>query len=460
MQHKKVLSVLLLLFSLLVHTFALQIKQNDLRIFTSTANDKFSYALAQNKDDQFTASFELHFILPYLFIDINDNSITNRTFPGGRYDELILKTGTTLTLFDTLPFELTFTPQAGFCLLGNFGMEFAQNLNHKVSNVDEVKLEYEHFKKPFAPLINAQASFAYILPQAQFIKLELDLTLDNIIFYSTEQKITANAKVGTKTTFNIFAGYKWTQTHINSPVLKAYKKETTGFNYGFNLDTGFLKLDFITYPQTKNGNGTISVDFMNLQKHNWQQSDLHFFTGMCFIIDTEFLENQVQTPQLNNFSIYISDKYVSGFKTNKANPSEYRYLRNYEIITMGIKYEQPLEFLQNWVTPYVELGTGIAMFGVTKLANHLPQSTFDSYEYEAKAFFQMQANIGLDIIPQGMLNFGSAAYSFTVYAGTIFIPQYKKATKQIKLDTYRTAGWQLHPFEFTFGFALHMGLDF
>lgn len=460
MLHKKALSILLLFFSLLVHTFAFQIKKNDLRILTSTANDKFSYALAQNKDDQFTASFELHFILPYLFLDINDNSITNRTFPGSRYDELILKTGTTLNLFDSLPFELTFTPQTGFCFLGNFGMEFAQNLNHNMSNVDEVKLEYEHFKKPVAPIINAQTSFAYTLPQTQFITLKLDLTSDNIFFYSTEQKITANVTFGTNTTLNLFAGYKWTQPHISSPALKAYKNETTGFNYGFNLDTGLIKLDFVTFPQSKNGAGTISLDFINLQNHNWQESDLHFFTGMCFIINTEFLETQVQSQQFNNFSVYFNSKYVSGFKTNKINPSEYRYLRNYEIFSIGVKYEQPLDFLQNWVTPYIELGTGAASFGITQLANHLPYSTFDSYKYKTKTFWQMEANIGLDIIPQGTLNFGNAAYSFTVYAGTIFIPDSAAATKQIKLDTYRSADWQLHAFEFKWGFALHMGLDF
>ena len=72
----------------------------------------------------------------------------------------------------------------------------------------------------------------------------------------------------------------------------------------------------------------------------------------------------------------------------------------------------------------------------------------------------MEANLGLDFFPQGLFNFGNATYSFTFYAGTIFIPNYKKAGEQIKQDTYRTTDWELKPFEFKIGFALHMGLDF
>ncbi len=457
---KRVLLITFLSLHISQIIFALEIQKNEPRIFIASANDRFSYALSQNKDDQLTGSSDFLFILPYFFANINENSITNRTFPGGRYDELIIKAGTTLRLSEKLPVDILFTPQAGFCLLGNFGMEAAQNFIHTIYQLNKVKLEYEHFQNPFAPLINAQASFAYTLPQTKFIKFQLDLTSENLIFYTTGQAFTFNTTLGTKSTFKLFAGYKWNQLHIDSPTLKAYKKETTGFNYGFSLDAGLLKFDYITFPKTKNGNGTISLDFLNFKKHNWQQTDVHLFTGFSFLINTKFLETQVQTPSLNNFSIYLNNKYVTGFQKNCVNPSEYRYIRDYQILTLGIKYEQPLDFLRNWVTPYIELGTGIASFGITRLTNHLEAPALDSYEYKTKYFWQLEANIGLDIIPQGTLNFGNAAYGLTVFAGTIFMPEHEKATNQIKQDTYRTPDWQLHAFEFKFGFMLHMGLDF
>ena len=460
MRIKRVIIFTFLSSFLLTTIFALEIQKNEPRIFISSSNDRFSYGISQNKDDQLTGSSDFLFILPNFFIDINENSITNRTYPGSRYDELIIKAGTTLRLSKKLPVDILFTPQAGFCLLGNFGMEAAQNFIHTIYQINKVKLEYEHFKKPFAPLINAQASFAYTLPFPQFVKLQLDFTSDNLIFYTTSQAVTFNATLGTKSTFKLFAGYKWNQLHVDSPTLKAYKKETTGFNYGFGLDAGLLKFDYITFPKTKNGNGTISLDFLNFKNHNWQQTDIHFLTGFSFLINTKFLETQVQTPSLNNFSIYLNNKYVTGFQKNCVNPSEYRYIRDYQILTMGIKYEQPLDFLRNWVTPYIELGTGIASFGITRLTNHLEAPALDSYEYKTKYFWQLEANIGLDIIPQGTLNFGNAVYGLTVFAGTIFMPEHEKATNQIKQDTYRTPDWQLNAFEFKFGFMLHMGLDF
>ena len=457
--------LLLIIFSKI---YSLEVPKNDLRVFLATTNDKFSYGISENKDDQLTASNEIHIIFPYLFLDINLNGITNRgyksnildpsTFENGRYDEIITKAGTTINFFNTSYFELDFISEIGFCLLGNFGMEFEQNLNHKSGTIDAVILEYEIFEKPFAPLINSKFVFSY--KPINFIKTQLSFSSYNIFSYYTEQNFCINAILGRKTTFNVFAGYTWNQSQNLSSTLKSYKNVTSGFNYGFNLDTGLVKLDFINYEKTKYGLGVISIDFMNFSKHNWINSDIHFFTGLTYFMNTEFLENKIQIDFVDNFSFYFNIKYVSGFKTNTVNPSDYRFERDYFINTIGVKYEQPLGFIQNWITPYIELGTGIASFGIQKLANHIPDSTYDSYDYDTKYFWQIESNIGFDIFPQGKLNFGNSTYSFTVFVGTICIPDYINATKQIKLDTYRTKDWSLKPFEFNYGFAVHLGLDF
>ena len=119
-----------------------------------------------------------------------------------------------------------------------------------------------------------------------------------------------------------------------------------------------------------------------------------------------------------------------------------------------------LPFIKNWITPYLELGTGLASFGINGLSYHIPKEPLYSYDFNTKNFWQIEANIGLDIIPQGKLNFGNSSYSLTAFAGTIFISQYLKATEQIKHDSYRNDEWTLKPFEFKFGFAVHFGLDF
>ena len=467
-KQKEVLVIVIFTILFVSKIFALEVNQNEFRFFIATTNDKFSYGISENKDDQLTASNEIHVIFPYLFLDINLNGITNRgfksnmldssTFESGRYDEIIVKTGTAINIFNVSDFEVDFVPELGFCLLGNFGMEFEQNLNHKSGTIDAVNLEYENFEKPFYPLINSKLVFSY--EPVDFLKTQLSFSANNIFDYATEQNISINGILGNKTTLNIFAGYTWNQTQNSSSTLKSYKNVTNGFNYGFNLDTGLVKLDFINYEKTKYGLGAINVDFVNLSKHNWKKSDIHFLTGLTYFMNTEFLENQIQIGFTENLSFYFNNKFVSGFKSNNVNPSEYRYERDYVINTLGVKYEHPLSFIKNWVTPYIELGAGTASFKVQKLANHLPTSTYDFYVENSQLFLQIEANVGFDIIPEGKLNFGNSSYQVTVFAGTIFIPDYKNATKQIKKDTYRKDSWSLNPFEFRYGFAVHFGLDF
>ena len=468
MNYKKFISLTFIFITLAASAFSFEIQQNDLRIFAATQNDKFAFGISQNKDDQFTASNEIHLLFPYFFFDLNINAITNRgyksnyadpaTFQSGRYDELIAKAGLTLNLFEYSDFKIDLTPQTGFVILGNFGMEAEQNLNHKLSGINDVNLDYDKFKRPFAPALDVKLSFSY--KPLDFLTTKLDVISNNSFFYSTDQSLVLNSSFGNKTIFNIFAGYTWNQTHASSATLQVYKDKTKGFNFGFMLDSGLFKIDYINYTKDRYGYGTISLDFMGFTKNNWHQTDLNFFMGVSYLINTEFLETQVQTNNIGPVSIYLKEKYVSGFKTNKVNPSPYRYERDYEIFTAGVKYEQPLDIINNWITPYVELGTGLASFGIQRLSNQVPDSTEESYKIGTKVFWELEAVAGLDIVPPGLLNFGNATYSFTLFAGTVIIPQASKATAFIKQDTYRKQTWTMHPFEFIYGFAVHVGVDF
>ena len=119
---KFLLKIFLIIF-FISKIFSLEIPKNDFRFFLATTNDKFSYGISENKDDQLTASNEIHIIFPYLFLDINLNGITNRgyksnildpsTFENGRYDEIITKAGTTINFLNTSYFELDFIPEIG-----------------------------------------------------------------------------------------------------------------------------------------------------------------------------------------------------------------------------------------------------------------------------------------------------------------------------------------------------------
>ena len=460
--------IILLSITFTAQISALEISKNDSRLFVGTTNDKFAYGISQNRDDQLTATNEIHIILPYVFVDVELNSITNRgyksdmnnpaTFSSGRYDELIFKTGTKVNFLDKNIFEIDFIPEIGVAFLGNFGMEFEQNANHKSSGVDLVYLEFEKFENPFLPIINSAIDFSFT--PTDFFKAKIAFASNNMIFYSTEQKFVFNVEFGKKSLLSLFTGYTWNQTQNDSVALKTYKDVTNGFNFGFSLDTGFAKFDYINYLNTNYGLGRISVDLLSLAKHNWEKTDISFSTGVSFFIGTEFLENQIETTPVNNISFYFNNKYVFGFKTNKVNPSDYRFERDYVINTLGVKYEYPLEFTENWISPYIKIGAGVASFGIERHANQIPEANYYSYKYETKNFWQIEANIGVDIIPEGKLNFGNSTYRLTVFAGTIITPNYLAATEQIKLDTYRPENWSLNLFEVVYGLAVHIGLDF
>ena len=219
MKHRKIALFLLLYAQLAPSSFALQIKKNAPQVFLSVGNDKFSYGLSQNKDDQLTASTQFHITLPNFFADFAINSITNRgyktdladplTFTNGRYDELLLKAGTSINLYTNSELTFDLTAETGFYILGNFGMDFAQNINHKMNGVSAVKLEYEKFDKPFAPLINSRLDFFW--QPEDFIKFSVSTAFNNSIFYFTEQALKFGLQLGNKTKFSVFTGYTWKQ---------------------------------------------------------------------------------------------------------------------------------------------------------------------------------------------------------------------------------------------------------
>ena len=55
---------------------------------------------------------------------------------------------------------------------------------------------------------------------------------------------------------------------------------------------------------------SINVDFVNLSKHNWKKSDIHFLTGLTYFMNTEFLENQIQIGFAENLSFYFNNKLI------------------------------------------------------------------------------------------------------------------------------------------------------
>lgn len=464
---KRALLFFLLFQFIYIPFYSIEIVKNEPRYFLSTTNDRFSFGITQNKDDQYTASTEFHLFFPYFFCDLEVNSYTNRgyksdlsdssTFSKGRYDELFFRTGTKINLLKTQFSTIDVIPSLGFDYLGNLLFEDIQNIYHKMKKIPPVSLGYDKFSHPIAPVLDF--CFNYSVNYFPFITNLVTFETDDNIFYSSNKKLKISTIIGKdKTLFDFYCGYNWNNLFCNSTTFTLAQNVTNGTNIGFCLDTGFYKFDYTGYLSYLYGTGTLSFDFLCLKKHNWDKTDIILSSGLSYIFSTEYLINTIELPSDNNFSFFLSSKYVSGFKINSVNPDlPYRTERDYEINEIGFRYRIPCI---NWISPYIELGTGIATFRIQKLYNHIPDSPYYSKDLGTKNFWEIESCIGIDLIPEGLLVLGSASYQFTFFAGTTYIPDFKKASQYIKKDNYRKENWELTPFSFTYGFAITFGLDF
>lgn len=450
----------------------LELIKNNERLFLLSSNDKFSYGISHNLDDQFSFSFGVHTIFPYLYVNFDLNGITNRgyktdvtdetTFFHSRYDELSLLTGTQINLYQNNSFSINLDANAGFIALGNFGGEKVQNITHVMDKVPTLVLPYEKPEHNFSPSLNCDLKFAYNINP--IFKLQFTAESKNSLFYFNREAFTLSTIFGNeKTLLEIFSGYEFLQNQTDSQTFSIYANQSQGYNFGWKLDTGFFKFDYLVYTKGRFGYGTLYVDLFNLNNRDFTQSDLYSSFSITKFMGTTYLETQLQcfVPNVENLYITYNNRYVSGYKKNLYSTSDfYRIERDYDINSIGLKYEYDIPAIKNWVTPFTEIATGVTAFGIRKLSNHKPESTEPYIDYGMNFCWELEATAGVDLFPEHFIKLGTANYQLSLFAGVIVIPEYKKISEFIKKDTYRTNTWKMNLFEPSFGFSVKMGLDF
>lgn len=448
---------------------ALGFEEHESRAFLATSNDKFSLGISH---DLYTASFESHIQLRYVFFDLELNSFTNRgftaisgdasSFVSGRYDEIYFRAGTDLSLIRSSAFSLNLLPATGFSILGDFGMETFQNNNHKRNNVPAVHLDYDTFAHPFAPSLDVTLKAA--LPFSPLFQADINLTSRNTVFYQTKQELRTGFTFGReKTSFSAFAGYDWSQPLVSSSdsrtALLSFESQS-GPVAGFVLDTGIARFEYTGWFNSY-GYGTINVDVLNALKSRWSHSDAFFSTGVSHLIDTEFLINQIGIPYSDWLSFIFTNRYVSGFKKNDVHPAlQERFERDYAINTLGIRAQYTPEFLAGWLSPYAEVSGGVATYIIRKLSNHIPGSSATPDIAGNAPFAVFDITAGLSLIPDGTLCLGSGSLAASAFVSALITPSYKKASELVRKDMYRSNDWNMKAVEFSWGIMVRFGLDF
>ena len=129
-------------------------------------NDNMTFGLGRNLDDgkSFGAEIDLTFDNHYVSASLSGITVrgytTEEGLVQGRYDSFNIGYGYRFN-WKFGHEELELQPFAGFDLLGNLGMEWVQNLVHKVIGKQKVSLPYDYDTPIFLPILAVEAGWIH-----------------------------------------------------------------------------------------------------------------------------------------------------------------------------------------------------------------------------------------------------------------------------------------------------------
>lgn len=464
---KRKLSVVLILFLAL---FSLLAKTLPERVMIGAGNDKWRMGITRNLDDQLSYTEHLRVFYPKWHVSLDMESITNRgytdvddsAFYRGRYDVMALTVGIPMPFMIGDNWALNVEPVVGIEAFGDFRLDVVQNYEHKIKHVDITNMHYESLGKKIVPIGEVSFNFQYeFMPK---LSAGFEVVTSYSAWYESVQFTAFNSSVGNEgASFRAYVGYDWIQTHTDNVTQKLRNQAMSGFEFGFNLDTGLFGFEYIAYPESRFGYGILYLDLMGFSegRRTWKSSDLNVSMGFSWWEGSPFCDNQIEYSLGDKLALVLNNRYVSGFKTSPyIDVQTLRVERDYMMNSLGLKFSPWHDLLGGWVVPYVEAAAGVASFRICELRNHVPSAVEPFNDLGYKLFLEMEGTVGLTLIPEGKLRFSGASYMFSVFAGLVYIPSYENAGSYIKQDHYRDADWSLGPVQPRVGFAGKLGLDF
>ncbi len=129
----------------------------------------------------------------------------------------------------------------------------------------------------------------------------------------------------------------------------------------------------------------------------------------------------------------------------------------YSAYTLGAKYRY--SFLNGYLTPYVSMSLGFMKWNLTFLLNMQRESIWPSYDMGTDFSFALDAEVGLTILPEGLIKADSSTISFTVFTGLSyvtgdFVSTYRHVTSDEDLESNIKDN-----FLFRYGAMIRIGFD-
>ena len=466
-------------------------------------NDKYAYGLSRNDDDQLSYSEHIALEATNWYLRVNLNGITNRGwktgwdihdesvtddnedhFYDGRIDVTEVKFGLNYAneLKDLISMKIS--PETGFFLSGNTGYDFFQNTIHKIWKIKKVELKYDYEDIRFHYYLGLNANLYLDLAQLPSSKLALNLggVASYAFGFESTEKLTATLSVnnGYSEILALSLGWNWTQEHNDSPTMELYARYINGPYLSYTINTGFFRMNYFTELTNHFGYAVLSFDVMSIFHPTiWEENNFYLSMGFAKMIGIQFQEQELNYPINDNWSIVLKNRYVAGYPTDKneelnGDPNvEYRLKMGHVMDTLGFEFSYPLEFLKNWVAPYVSVSLGYMRWDFTALTNMVKWYEFPSlnipYSNDENApkydhSFVVDLEAGLTIIPEGLVSFNSTSFTVSGFVGLSyvtgdFVKFYRQVTedKEHAWDDY-TPNWKDN-FILRYGITLNFGFD-
>ena len=476
------------------------------RFMVGAGNDKWTSGISFNLDDQL--SFGEYFAVeaPAWKLNVNMLGITNRGWQNGwsvedfgkdgdghrisgRYDVTEFLFSLPLEVFYNGSIYLYLEPRFGASLVGNQHYEVLQNTLHRLLGMAEVDLAYETSGNRVFPYFGGVVEFGdeFMALERSGVFAAVKGTFESTFGFDHRQR--ADFVVGLENvdsdilTFSL--GYQWAETVSDWETSALYDEYVRGLSFGYTVDSGFLRYNYISSLRSLRGYSTILVDVMSLFKPSmWDETDIRFTIGKTSMMNVSFVSVGLEFPLGGAFSFIVRNRYVSGNPSYKDDPktgvdsSEFgRYQRNYDGTFVGAKYTFDSQSTGGFVTPYAEACVGFMRWESRHLVN-MNEKLVTDYGYDPSTgefypiwetnfrhsystgrlySFSMDFELGLTILPEGLVKSSSTTFQLNLYAGATFIHNPKAVMEHVydfTPDDDKMAS--LMP---RFGLSIQMGFD-
>lgn len=418
------------------------------RLYFGSGNDKFTYGISKNADDQLTYSGLIEFDFDRYIIELDMNAYTDRGTEvagethTGRLDGVFLTTTFQRNYKLKNYLSLDIDRKIGLGMTGKFYFDFVQNFHHRNVGVDVVQLPYDWAEIKITPVYGLNIGLNADIGQLRY---RVAGSFDSTIFFTT--KLDASVGISFLNLLSFDLGYSAAKNKSDSLTMQSVVDSQSGLYMNISINASPLRVDWQFYPLTEFGYGTFSIDsFQLFKKATWKESDAYIDYGISEFYGMELLNAAARVPLNDKFSYLLSVGYVSGFP--KDGDVNNRIQRNYAMYEVGINYTP----VQWYITPFAQLQMGIGYYQLDFL-NNMSKST------SAKVTYVAEFRYGFSVLPEYFVSFANTSYRLQLFGGVHFIPHKDKIAPILTQDGYHSEDWQPTMLSPYFGVGVSVGID-